>query len=324
MRISVCGGGTDFFNYYKYNDFGCVISTTINKYVYVIIKERFDNKIGCYYHNSEIVNNINEIRHDLIRETAIFSGLKNGFDVSILSDAPHEGVGLGTSSSMTVGLLNAFYTYLGNSISTQQLAEYACKIEIDILKKPIGKQDQFQCAYGNVNFIRFNSDGSVEVKKINLKSNEIRQLEENLLLYFTNVSRKAGFILTEQRENINKNVKILNDLRELTLNLYDDLEMNKNIDNIGKTLDKNWYIKKQFASTITNNEIDKLYKLAIENGASGGKISGAGGGGFCILYCRKELQDQLRKSLNGYFEFPFRIEERGSRIIFNIPIQTIK
>lgn len=323
LRISLVGGGTDFPDFYlKYG--GAVISTTINKYIYVIIKERFDNKIGCYYHNSETVNEINEIRHDLIRETAIFTGMKNGFDITILSDAPADGSGLGSSSSMTVGLLNAFYNYQNKSISQNELAKFACEIEINILNKPIGKQDQYIAAFGGFNHIEFSKNNEINVNKINLNNSQIRNIDESLLLYFTNVTRKAGSILYEQKNNIQKNTDLLINMNMLTNELLTKLTLDGDIEAIGNIINRSWILKQKFADKIMNEEIEALWRLSMGNGASGGKISGAGGGGFLLIFVKKSLQDQLRKALNNYFEFPFMFEQSGSKIIFNQSRQLIK
>jgi len=322
LRISLAGGATDFEDYYRQYG-GLVISTTINKYIYVIVKERFDNNIGAYYYDSETVTNVEELRHDLIRECAIISGLKSGFDVSILTDIPADGSGLGSSSSMTVGLLLAFHTYLGKSISTKQLAELACKVEIEILKKPIGKQDQYECAYGGLNAIGFGKSGVITVTPI-WKDKQKTIMEENLLLYFTNITRKSDSILAEQKENIEKNLKELHAIKEIASKLLTDLEKHNLVDSIGESLNRNWMHKQRLATNISNNEIMAVWKLAMGNGASGGKITGAGGGGFALIYCTKANQDLLRKALKDYFEFPFRFEERGARIILDLPVQRIK
>jgi len=336
MRVSICGGGTDFSQFFEEYG-GAVISTTINKYIYVIIKERFDNKIGCFYNTenfkSEVVDRIEDIKHDLIRECAICSMMTNGFDVVILSDAPADGSGLGSSSSMTVGLLNTFHTYKNITLTQKQLAELACHIEINVLKKPIGKQDQYAAAFGGFNLITFNNwqhekfiskMDMPKVEKIILDNSKLRNLEENLLLYFTNITRKAGTILSEQKDKIENNIENLKELNKLTTSLSVDLMVDKNIENVGEIINRSWLIKQKFASGISNTEIENLWKLAMGNGASGGKISGAGGGGFALIYCRKECQDQLRKALKDYFELPFYFETDGSKIIFNQSRQRIK
>lgn len=322
LRVSLAGGATDFEEYYR--QYGSIIiSATINKYIYVIVKERFDNNIGAYYYNSETVSNVEQLKHDLIRECAIASGLRSGFDVSILTDIPADGSGLGSSSSLTVGLLLAFHTYNNKSISNKELAELACKVEIEILKKPIGKQDQYAAAFGGLNAIKFGKSGEINVVPM-WERKQQTTIEENLLLYFTNITRKSESILAEQKENIEKNIKELHAIKEIALQLYDDLENHNLVDNIGEALNKNWMFKQKLAENIGNDEITTAWKLAMGNGASGGKITGAGGGGFLLLYVRKANQDTLRKSLRNYFEFPFRFENRGARIILDLPTQRIK
>jgi len=322
LRVSLAGGATDFEDYYLQHG-SVIISAAINKYIYVIVKERFDNNIGAYYFQSETVSKVEDLKHDLIRECAIASGLRHGFDVSILTDIPADGSGLGSSSSLAVGLLLAFHTYNNKSISNKELAELACRVEIETLKKPIGRQDQYAAAFGGLNAIKFGKSGEVSVVPMWARKQQT-VIEENLLLYFTNITRKADSILAEQKENIEKNVKELHAIKEIALQLYDDLENKNLVDNIGEALNKNWMFKQRLASNINNDEIMAAWKKAMGNGASGGKITGAGGGGFLLLYVRKANQDTLRRAMNNYFEFPFRFERRGARIILDLPTQRIK
>lgn len=321
FRISICGGGTDFEDFYKQNG-GAVISTTINKYVYIVVKERFDNKISASYFNSEVVDDICELRHDLIRESALLTGMKTGFEVYIMSDIPSSGSGLGSSSSVTVGLLNAFYAYQGKFVDAKTLAEQACIIEIDVLKNPIGKQDQYAAAFGGLNYINFNSNDIV-VNKIELENGMKRRIESNLMLFFTNITRKSSAILTEQKENISKTGLQLLDIKHLTQELNINLIEN-NVDEIGTILHKNWLLKKQLSSNISNNTIDMMYNLAIGAGAIGGKIAGAGGGGFLMVYSKPDKHDSVRNALKNHKQFPFLLEPHGSKIIFNYNIQELK
>lgn len=321
FRISLVGGGTDFEDFYKVSG-GAVISTTINKYIYVVVKERFDNKISANYFDQEIVDDICELRHDLIREAALLTGMKNGFDVYIMSDIPSSGSGLGSSSSVTVGLLNAFYAYKGISVDAKTLAEQACIIEIDILKNPIGKQDQYAAAYGGLNFIQFHSNG-IDIKRIELDNGLKRKLELNLMLFFTNITRKSSAILTEQKENISKKLIQLLNIKQLAIELNDSL-LSGNIDEIGKMLHKNWILKKQLSSNITNDTIDNMYKSALSAGAIGGKIVGAGGGGFVIIYAKLDRHDAVRDALYNHNQFPFLFEPHGSKIIFNYNTRELK
>jgi D-glycero-alpha-D-manno-heptose-7-phosphate kinase len=315
LRISFCGGGTDFLDYYKSEE-GFVISSTIDKFIYVIIKERFDDLIYVDYSKKEIVESINDIQHELVRESAKKVGIEKGFEVSMLADIPSEGSGLGSSSSLTVGLLNAFYQYRGIQVTAEQLASEACEIEIDILKKPIGKQDQYIAAYGGLSSIKFNQDSSVKVEKLNLSNEYKRRLGSNLLLFFTNLTRKSSVILEEQKNNISINMEFHDNIKELAYRTKDYL-LKGSFHKIGEVLHKNWELKKQLSSNISNQFIDKMYNDALNGGAVGGKIAGAGGGGFLLLYCERNKQDKLREAMKEYREMPFFLESSGSKIIFN-------
>jgi len=315
LRVSICGGGTDFKDYYEKQE-GYVVSAAIDKYVFVIVKERFDDLIYVDYSKKEIVKTIDEIQHDLVRESAKKAGLKKGFEVSMLADIPSEGSGLGSSSSITVGLLNAFYHFQGMQVCAEQLAKEACEIEIEILKSPIGKQDQYIAAYGGLSAFKFKKDGSVEVEQLNLKNDLLRKLGSNLLLFFTSVTRKSSTILTEQKSRIDENIKFHDEIKKLAFEAVDAMKKGK-IDKIAEILKENWTLKKNLSSNISNGYIDQMYETALQNGASGGKIAGAGGGGFLLCYCKRNNQDKLREGLSVYREMPFLLERHGSKIIFN-------
>lgn len=324
LRISLVGGGTDFEDFYNEHD-GAVVSTAINKYIYVMVKERFDNKISANYFDVELVDNVFELRHDLIREAAILTGMPTGFEVHIMSDIPTSGTGLGSSSAMVVGLINAFYAYQGRTIDADRLAELACKIEIDILRNPIGKQDQYAVAFGGLNYITFTSKG-IGVNKIKLENDIRRKLDNNLVMFFTNITRKSSAILSEQKENIIKDIStigILKSLKTMADEMYHFLCKNE-IDKVGEYLNENWELKKHLSSNISNLTIDKMYKDALSAGALGGKIAGAGGGGFLILYCDTQHKDVLVEKLNGNRKFDFKFEPHGSKIIFNYNTQELK
>ncbi len=315
LRISLSGGGTDLVNYYNPNE-GFVVSTAIDKYIYVIVKERFDDLIYVDYSSKEIVESISEIKHDLVREAASLTGMTMGFEVMMFADIPSEGSGLGSSSSLTVGLLHAFYQYLGKLVTAEQLAVEACKIEIDILKRPIGKQDQYIAAYGGLKSFRFRKDETVEVTPIEIVSEAKRKLGSNLLLFFTDTTRKAASILEEQSKNVLSKIEFHHKIKELAFDTLDGLET-LDINRVGENLKLNWEMKKQLASNVSNPEIDKMHTLAMEGGALGAKISGAGGGGFLLVYCERDKQDTLRRSLRQYRELPFFLEKYGSKIIFD-------
>jgi len=316
LRISFVGGGTDMPSYYE-NTPGMVISTTIDKYLFVIINERFDDKIYINYMKKEIVNNVNEIEHELVREAMKMTGVLKGVEITMLADIPSTGSGLGSSSTLTVGLLNALYNYLGKQVTAEQLASEACQIEIDILKKPIGKQDQYIAAYGGVNKFIFKSDGTVEYIPLNLSRDNRIKLGSNILLHFTNITRKADTILSDQKNNTQDNLASLNSL----VDLVGELEYEFSIDNwdaLGLLLKQNWDIKKHLARGITMPEIDEMVEIALNNGAIGVKIAGAGGGGFLLSYVPRNEQDNFRKAMNNYMELPFMLEPFGSRIVYNM------
>ena len=316
LRISLIGGGTDLRDYYKIN-LGHVISTTIDKYIYVIIKERFDDLIVLHYTDNEIVDEVNKIKHELIREALIKVGISKGVEIITLADIPSKGTGLGSSSTLTVGLLNALYTYKGIQATEEKLAREACEIEIDILKKPIGKQDQYIAAYGGLKKFTFLKDENVDIKCFNLSSNERRILGSNLTLHYTNIIRDANSILVKQKKNIQEKNKELTLISNLVYNVESAIE-SKNFNEIGVILQKSWQAKKLLTDNISNNKIDEMVDKAMNNGAVGCKIAGAGGGGFLLSYVPREKQDNYRKAMMEYKELPFMIDPFGSRIIFNI------
>ncbi|KXK52932.1 MAG: D-glycero-alpha-D-manno-heptose 7-phosphate kinase [Chlorobi bacterium OLB5] len=315
LRISLSGGGTDLANYYNPHE-GFVVSTAIDKYIYVILKERFDDLIYVDYSAKEIVTTIDDIKHDLVKEAARLTGMTNGFEVMMFADIPSEGSGLGSSSSLTVGLLHAFYQYQGKLVTAEQLAREACKIEIEILGRPIGKQDQYIAAYGGLKSFKFCKDESVEAASLDLSTEVKRKLGSNLLLFFTSTTRKASSILEEQNKNIISKIDFHNKIKELAYDTLDGLNA-LDINRVGENLHVNWELKKQLASNVSNPEIDKMHSLAMEGGALGAKISGAGGGGFLLVYCERDKQDNLRRALRQYRELPFYLEKHGSKIIFD-------
>lgn len=319
FRISLAGGGTDFYDYFKL-DGGCVVSLTINKYIYVIIKERFDTQISV---NSRVYNNVNEIENEYVREAALLTGLIDGFDISVMSDILSGGSGLGSSSSLAVGLINAFNTYLGNHKSLDEIYSSTIKLELDILKKPIGVQDQAAATYGGVNKFTFFEKYNIRRDKINLSNSTKRLLENNLLLLFTNITRKSEVILQEQTDNIKDKIIYLNSLKKLAEELYDKLQI-ANIDCIGEILNKSWVLKSRLATGISNNDIDIMCKRALGAGAIGCKIAGAGGGGFLLTYARPETHINIQKTLCNNPVFPFLIEPHGTKIIINYSRQELK
>lgn len=313
LRISFLGGGTDFEDFYvRYG--GAVLSTAIDKSVYIIVKERFDDMIYINYSKKEIVESVNDIQHGLIREAMRLTGVESGVEITTLSDVPADGVGLGTSSSITVGLLQALYAHKRESVDSKTLAEQACYIEIELLGKPIGKQDQYIASYGGLRHIRF-TDTGVEVDSFGLSEDATNRLKERLLVVYTGITRKSEAVLIEQKGNIPGRVCVLSEMAALVAEGCVALSRG-DFDGFGRMLDKNWYYKKQLASKITVDGIDEMYQKALALGALGGKLLGAGGGGFLLLYVPVEVKDRVRQTFNGLREFHFDFNKEGSEVIF--------
>lgn len=315
LRISFAGGGTDFRDFFRREE-GWVVSSAIDKYIYVIIKERFDDQIRVGYTKTELVEDIDLIEHDLVRECLRMTGIRKRVEIATMGDIPSSGSGLGSSSTVTVGLLNAMFTYQNEPKNAATLAHLACEIEIDVLGKPIGEQDQYIAAFGGQRFIHFGRDGCVRVEPLGLDAEQIRRLNGNLMLFFTGVTRKADVILSEQTNNIPATEDSLRALKRLGLRVRDALRAGE-FDEFGRYLDVGWRLKKRLASRISNENIDDLYATARRAGALGGKITGAGGGGYLLLYCPRERQDDLRAALHSVTELPFHLERDGSKVVFN-------
>jgi len=316
LRISFAGGGTDFADFYTREE-GCVVSSAIDKYIYVIVKERFDDNIRVGYSRTELVSEVDEIEHELVRESLKKVGIKSGIEISTMADVPSEGSGLGSSSTVTVGLLNALYAFKGEIKPPEILAREACEIEIDILGKPIGKQDQYIAAYGGMRCIKFHKDGSVTVQSIELDCFRKRQIDESLMLFYTGITRKSSGVLAEQKKNITNQMPVLRMIRDQAESVRACLT-NTRINRIGNILDAGWNLKKSLASNISSSYIDELYEKALKAGATGGKVAGAGGGGFLLLYCQPAYQNRVRKALANLKELPFRLERDGTKVIFNV------
>jgi D-glycero-alpha-D-manno-heptose-7-phosphate kinase len=316
LRISFLGGGTDFREYFLLEE-GWVLSSAIDKYIYVIIKERYDDRIRVGYTRTELVDDVDELEHELVRECLRRTGIRKGVEISTMADIPSEGSGLGSSSTVTVGLLNAMYTYLGTPVDAETLARTACEIEIDVLGKPIGVQDQFIAAYGSQRFIRFCQDGHINVEPMGLRDCDRRKLNQNLMLFFTGLTRKSESILGEQVHNISDRLDVLREMKRLALDARACLS-NGELDRLGLLLHEGWMLKRQMASRITNGSIDEIYEQARKAGATGGKVTGAGGGGYLLLYCPRAKQDDVRYALRGLSELPFHLATDGSKVIFNV------
>lgn len=319
LRISFAGGGTDLKAFYSKNG-GKVLSTAIDKYIFVIVKERFDRKIRVGYTKTEMVDSVDEVQHDLVREVLRKTGISEGIEITTMADIPSQGSGLGSSSTLIVGLLNALYTYKGEQKTAEDLAREACEIEIDILKRPIGKQDQYIAAYGGFRIFDFRADESVEIKTINFPLEDKERLNTKLLLFYTGITRNAGDILEEQSKNISNNKEKFRILEKMKGTIKDMEEcLDKKIFNdFGQILHKNWMYKKQLALKISNVEIDEMYDRAKKAGALGGKISGAGGGGFLLVYVDDGNRERVLDAMSPLIPLRFKFERDGSKIIFNI------
>lgn len=314
FRVSFCGGGSDIADFYREYG-GCVLSTTINRYMYLTIHPYFDaGKTALKYSQNEIVSNISDIQHSIFHCVLNEKNI-SGVEISSTADVP-SGTGLGSSSSFTVGLLHMLYCYLGKYVSKSKLAEEACQIEIEKLGAPIGKQDQYAAAYGGLNFISFHKDDTVSVEPVITRRDTLQQLQENLIMFYTGLTHDANKILSEQKQNIGQKEKTQNLIRmcELARDMKHSLECNQ-LSTFGAILDESWQKKRELAGSISNQKIDDLYEIAMQNGARGGKLLGAGGGGFLLFYCPKEKQALLREKLK-LRSFSFQFEHDGSSVVY--------
>lgn len=315
LRISFFGGGTDFRSFFM-QEGGCVLSSAIDKYIFVTIKQRFDSKLRIGYTQTEMVDEVDHIHHELIRESLRTTRIDRGVEITTMGDIPSEGSGLGSSSTVTVGALHAMYAYLGEIVPAERLAREACTIEIETLKKPIGIQDQYIAAYGGLRFFEFLPDGTVRAEKVRLSPEAERVLNSNFMLFFTGVSRDSSSVLREQVNNLKDRLSELREIKEMACEARSVIEK-ENFEALGILLHQSWELKKRLAGTISNGWINELYEAARRAGAIGGKIAGAGGGGFLLLYVPFEYQNRVRMALHGLQELPFRLEADGTKVIFN-------
>jgi D-glycero-alpha-D-manno-heptose-7-phosphate kinase len=316
LRVSLFGGGTDIRSFYRIQG-GAVLSTSIDKYVYVIAKKRFDANIRVAYTRTENVSSVAEIRHDLVREAMRVVGIRNGIEIVTLADIPSEGTGLGSSSTVTVGLLNALYGFTGISVGAEQLAREACYIETEILGAPIGKQDQYIAAYGGLRVFEFHPDERVTAEEVALDDSTRQDLAARFLLFYTGITRSASEILQDQQKNMLSRMEVLQQMKRQVWEAVEMIDA-RNFDAVGHLLDQAWEWKQQLSEYISSPSLDAMYQRAKQHGALGGKITGAGGGGFLLLYCLPAHQGAVREALREYKELPFHFSRFGSRIVFNI------
>jgi D-glycero-alpha-D-manno-heptose-7-phosphate kinase len=313
LRLSFLGGNTDFREYFL-NYGGLVLSTTIDKYIYCIVKKRFDDLIIVNYTIKETVKKPYQLKHELVKSALKMLGIEKGIEISFLSDIPSQGSGLGSSSAVTIGLLNALHTYLGETVNSKQLAEEAVKIELDILKKPIGIQDQHAIALGGLRLIELTQGGDVFGNKIGMADSVKEDFNNSLMLFYTGMTRDTNKVLSSF--NVANNKALLDQNKQLAHDgavslLVGDLKR------FGKLLDFYWMAKRQLSERVTNARIDEMYQTALEAGAIGGKVVGAGGGGFLLVMFPANKRSKIREALIDYKELPFRFVDHGSRIIFH-------
>jgi D-glycero-alpha-D-manno-heptose-7-phosphate kinase len=317
LRIGLLGGGTDLPGYYREHG-GRVLNCAIDKYVYVIVKQRFDDDIYVNYSKKEIVSRVDDLEHELVREAMRMTGVAGGVEITTLADIPSAGgSGLGSSSAVTVGLLHALFAYQGLQVSAEELADRACKIEIEHCGKPIGKQDQYITAFGGIRDIHFGPGEEVIPGKLALPASSRRALQEQIMLFYTGVTRSATAILAEQNANVEATRTQLDLLRDLAGFAAERLR-GGDVDAIGPAIRESWEAKRKLASGVSNSQIDLAVTRALEAGASGAKLTGAGGGGFLLVICPIERQHAVRESLADMRELPVKLEQLGSRVVLNV------
>ena len=313
LRVSFFGGGTDLEEYYRRSG-GVVVSTAVSKFVYVIVKPNyFSGDIVLNYFEKEKVASVHEIKHNIIRECLILANITNSVEIISFMDLPLQGTGLGSSSAFTVGLLNALFAYQGRILAPSELAEFACHIEIDILKEPIGKQDQYACSFGGLREYVFAQDGKVHVHELKLEQEHCEVLNSHMVLFHTGLERKSSSVLSDQKQRMEKNFHHLNELAVIA-RTSKDLFTSLNIKKIGELLNVSWERKKKLSEKIQNELIEHMYDTGMKAGAYGGKLLGAGGGGFFCFLCPPHFHANLRSALKDFKELPIAIELCGSRV----------
>jgi D-glycero-alpha-D-manno-heptose-7-phosphate kinase len=318
FRLSLVGGGSDFPDYYRTRR-GAVVSLAIDRHMYITVNKRFDDTIRVSYTKTQIAEHIDDLEHLLIREALKRTGITRGVEVTTIADLP-AGIGLGSSSSLTVGVLNALFAYQGRYVPADTLAQIACEIEIDILRSPIGKQDQYIAAYGGLQHIRFNSNDTVTVEPVVCRPQVRARLLDSLLLFYTGMHRDAPSVLGEVKDNIRTAPAARETLDKLVALADELLRMlsRGHLSGVGELLGRSWELKKQMGSRVSNDELDGLYRRAVKAGASGGKVAGAGGGGCLLLYVEPDARASVRDAMRrrGLKEIPLNIDPDGCKIIF--------
>lgn len=320
FRVTLGGGGTDLPSFYREHG-GFILAVAIDKYMFLNVNTPIvDDKIRIRYTSAEVVDHVDSLQHTLAREALRYFGITNGIEIVSIADIP-AGTGLGSSSSYLVGLLNALHTLLQSPATPDKVAEEACYIELEILKKPIGKQDQYMASFGGLTALDIKPDGGVSVARLELDTDLLESLEHNILMFYTNEMRDATTILKRQDEATRAKdqtvVTSLREIKDIGFEIRNTISKG-NLRYFGELLDVHWQVKKRLSEGISNPQIDGWYELAKQNGAIGGKISGAGGGGFLMLYC-EENKARLREKMRGagLRELKFRFDFEGSKVVFD-------
>lgn len=317
LRVSFFGGGSDLPSYYRRHG-GAVLSAAIDKSVYVTVSRKFDDAVRVSYSRTEEVSHASKVEHPLVREALTLLGIEGGIEITSVADIPATGTGLGSSSSFTVGLLHALHAYRGRMVSAATLAQESCHIELERCGEPIGKQDQYAVAHGGLNFLRFHPDESVEVKKVICAPGTLDVLQSHLLFFYTGITRSASALLRNQSSNVGQPGEASDAtgaLVRLAETAFEKICAG-DIISFGTLLDEAWQIKRGLAENISNSQIDDAYDAAMKAGAQGGKVLGAGGGGFLMFFAPPQKHAAIRQALAAMRETPFTFAAEGSSIIF--------
>jgi D-glycero-alpha-D-manno-heptose-7-phosphate kinase len=323
LRVSFVGGGSDLPAFYRRHG-GAVLSTAIDKYVYVTVSKKFDEAIRVAYSKTEEAQSVDEIRHPIFRAALKLFSCSGGIEITTVADVPSHGTGMGTSSSFCVGLLSALAAFQNRLMSRDELSELSCRVEIEMCGEPIGKQDQYSAAFGGFNLIEFRPDESVTVSPIAMSRSTRERLERRLLLFYTGLGRRASSILAEQATAVASDEDIqglLVRMVKLAYSLRDELTKG-NLHSFGEILHENWMLKRALSDKISSASIDAWYETARKNGAVGGKLLGAGGGGFLMFYAEESRHQDIVCSLAPLRQLAFKFESLGSMIIFYNPSKT--
>ena len=318
FRMSFVGGGSDLPCFYR-DEVGAVVSTSIDKYMYIAVNRKFDERLRISYSRTEEVETPQQVEHPLVRHALDIAGIDGGIEIASMADIPSRGTGLGSSSSYTVGLLNALFAYRNEYAPKDRLARLACEIEIGRCGEPIGKQDQYAAAFGGLNLIRFHPDESVAVDPVICEPGVLAELERSTLVFYTGRARRASTVLAEQNGNIRVNRPLIRRMVQLAFTLKTELESGR-LDSVGPILNENWCLKRQMSNGVSDPVIDEWYATAMANGALGGKLLGAGSGGFLMFVAPSERHVRISRTLPDLKPMKFRFDRTGAQIVFYQPM----